>query len=324
MNFIAPEQVVLYLIDIVFLLFGLTTLGISYQMITSFDFNSSTSYQYNLEKKNILVSNIVTFLIFFKIPLLFFFLYFIDSLAPTIPGAMCAVGVLNSDRYGAFLIILKVVNIFLLGYWYYINRFDLRTYGFIYTKLKYKLLIFVILMVVLEFLLEFRLFNSISPTKIVSCCGSIFGGEVKSYSLLWLDFGDRFLLISTFGVFILLGLSYIFKIFKFYGVLSIFFLIVSVYSLIGFFSPYIYELPTHKCPFCILQKDYYYIGYLIYFLLLGGSFYGSNLLVLSKFLNDTLRLKWCKISFYLFTIYLLVVSSYVILYFVRNGVWLTE
>jgi hypothetical protein len=46
---------------------------------------------------------------------------------------------------------------------------------------------------------------------------------------------------------------------------------VSVAALISFIALYFYELPTHHCPFCILQREYGYVGYLIYAtLLLGG------------------------------------------------------
>jgi hypothetical protein len=48
-------------------------------------------------------------------------------------------------------------------------------------------------------------------------------------------------------------------------------------------SCYIYELPTHHCPFCILQKEYGYIGYLIYLTLLGGAIAGLSVGALMPF-----------------------------------------
>jgi hypothetical protein len=51
--------------------------------------------------------------------------------------------------------------------------------------------------------------------------------------------------------------------------------LVSVVSLISFISLYFYQLPTHHCPFCILQKEYYYVGYLLYVALLGGVVCGA-------------------------------------------------
>ncbi|MCD8478146.1 MAG: hypothetical protein LRY68_09925, partial [Sulfurospirillum sp.] len=42
---------------------------------------------------------------------------------------------------------------------------------------------------------------------------------------------------------------------------NLLFLFFAIVSLILFFSTYVYELPTHHCPFCLLQSDYYGVGY---------------------------------------------------------------
>ena len=49
---------------------------------------------------------------------------------------------------------------------------------------------------------------------------------------------------------------------------------MSIASLISFISLYIYELPSHHCPFDILQGEYGYIGYPLYLSLLGGGLAG--------------------------------------------------
>jgi hypothetical protein len=63
---------------------------------------------------------------------------------------------------------------------------------------------------------------------------------------------------------------------------SLFFLI-SCAALISFISLYFYELPTHHCPFCILQREYGYIGYLLYGSLLCGVVSGIGVGVLMPF-----------------------------------------
>jgi hypothetical protein len=60
-------------------------------------------------------------------------------------------------------------------------------------------------------------------------------------------------------------------------------LLVSITSLISFISLYYYELPTHHCPFCILQKEYGYVGYLLYFLLFAAGVGGLGVGVLLPF-----------------------------------------
>lgn len=52
------------------------------------------------------------------------------------------------------------------------------------------------------------------------------------------------------------------------------FLFVAYYAITYFFGLYIYEMPNHKCPYCMLQKEYYYIGYVIWGTLFVGTFLG--------------------------------------------------
>ena len=61
------------------------------------------------------------------------------------------------------------------------------------------------------------------------------------------------------------------------------FFIFSVVAIISFVSLYFYQLPTHHCPFCILQKEYYYIGYPLYAFLFAGSFLGIMVGVVERF-----------------------------------------
>ena len=51
---------------------------------------------------------------------------------------------------------------------------------------------------------------------------------------------------------------------------------VSLASVLSFISVYFYELPTHHCPFCLLQKEYGYIGYPLYIILFGGGIFGMG------------------------------------------------
>ncbi|HEY6001172.1 MAG TPA: hypothetical protein VI078_17950, partial [bacterium] len=51
-------------------------------------------------------------------------------------------------------------------------------------------------------------------------------------------------------------------------------LAVGAASLVSFIGMYCYELPTHRCPFCVLQSDYHYVGYALYLALLGGGVTG--------------------------------------------------
>ena len=62
-----------------------------------------------------------------------------------------------------------------------------------------------------------------------------------------------------------------------------FFFLISCFSFLSFISLYFYELPTHRCPFCVLQKEYGYVGYLLYASLLTGAVSGLGVGVLRPF-----------------------------------------
>jgi len=61
--------------------------------------------------------------------------------------------------------------------------------------------------------------------------------------------------------------------------------VVSILSTLSFISLFFYELPTHHCPFCILQKEYGYIGYPLYLSLFGATILGLGVGVLMPFRN---------------------------------------
>jgi hypothetical protein len=83
----------------------------------------------------------------------------------------------------------------------------------------------------------------------------------------------------------------------------------------------VYELPQHHCPFCLLQKDYYYIGYFMYTFLYLGTFFAMAGYIALK-LNYENSWKWLKLSVILDGVYVLLVSFYPLAYYFKNGVWL--
>ena len=68
-----------------------------------------------------------------------------------------------------------------------------------------------------------------------------------------------------------------------YAVLSLLMFIISLVSIVSFISLYIYELPTHHCPFCIIMEEYHYLGYLLYLLLFGAVVAGIGVGALIPF-----------------------------------------
>jgi len=104
-------------------------------------------------------------------------------------------------------------------------------------------------------------------------------------------------------------------------VANLLFGISAYYSIVYFFGTYIYELPTHKCPFCMLQDHYYFVGYLVWGLALFGIFLNIDSTIMqSIFKQKSKTLK--NISLITITLFVLLCSSYVAIYYYKNGVLL--
>jgi hypothetical protein len=97
--------------------------------------------------------------------------------------------------------------------------------------------------------------------------------------------------------------------------------LVSISSIFSFISLYIYELPTHACPFCLLQKEYHFIGYPLYLTLLGGGITGISAGVVGPFgkikslatILPGIRKKLILTSVILFLIFTIIVTVQIFL-----------
>ena len=124
---------------------------------------------------------------------------------------------------------------------------------------------------------------------ITSCCGSLFsserveglGSEIAALSpktMLWAFYASVAMTIIT-GIHFYLRQrgGYLFS------ALAIITFLISITAIISVISLYIYEMPTHHCPFCILQKEYHYVGYLLYLALFGALVSGGGVAALISF-----------------------------------------
>lgn len=314
------SEVIVYLLSealLYLLLFiaAVATLGI----LKGWNFDSFTKRQFDLENRSYLVMSIIFFVLGLKMLLLPYFAYTIDALSLLVPGAMCAAGVIDANDYGSPLLLLKIIILFLSGLWLGINRLDLEEKHYPYMKLKswFYLLLFVLLSV--EMVLDILYFSRIETTNPVSCCSVIFG-EIGGNSLPFgLDIPKLLILFYLLYALLVLMLftgHYLVRI-----AASLFFALIAYYSVVYFFGTYIYELPTHRCPFCMLQTEYHYIGYLLWGLLFAGTFLAIESAVMEGlFCRDALKLK--KISIGLLTLFVLLCSSHVGFYYLKNGVLL--
>jgi hypothetical protein len=187
---------------------------------------------------------------------------------------------------------LKIVNFILAGLWLVLNHADNQGYDYPLIKKKYLLLVGVAPSIVLESVLQNAYFLNMEPNVITSCCGSLFSGEseqtsgglgseIASLPALQMMTIFYIAMITTLAS----GLLFYFKKMGgyLYAVLSLVTFIISLISIVSFISLYIYELPTHHCPFCIIMEEYHYVGYLLYILLFGAVVSGVGIGTLIPF-----------------------------------------
>lgn len=315
------HEVIVYLLSeaILYLLLLLafaTTVG----LLRKWDFQHFTTAQFKRENRAYLVMTIIFFVTLLKLLLLPYFVYTVDALSNLVPGAMCAAGVVKANGYGGVLLVLKVVILLLSGVWMSINHLDLQQKNYPYFYVKMGLFVVIFLLLSGEFLLDILYFTHIETTKTVSCCSVIYGQTGGTNGLpLGLDL--KRLLTLFYLLYGLILLTLLTEMFAVALVSLLLFAPVAYYSVVYFFGTYIYELPTHKCPFCMMQYHYHYVGYLVWGLLLFGLFFGVDFLVMWRFF----RAKRTKLKYFallLLTLFVLLCSGYVLYYYLQNGVLL--
>ena len=317
---LTPEVLAILILNSIFLIFALVAFVLSLKIFFRWDMEATTQEQYGLEKQSYLGATIIKYIFAIKLPLFLFFVFTLDKISTLLTGAMCGAGVVDATDYGSYLLVLKLINLYLFGFWLTLHYLDIKSPNLPYTRLKFEFFMVAFLFLVVEIVLEGIMFASIDIDKMVSCCGTLYSSSTTSAIGGIFSIDRVILLILFYGNFSLMAIFYKLRLFYLFAISNLSFILVSLLSLIQFFGTYIYQLPTHHCPFCFLQSDYYYVGYLLYGLLFLGTFYGMRVGVVKILGEDEGRGLTYSLLFNF--VYVLLVSSYVVIYFIENGVWL--
>jgi hypothetical protein len=258
------------------------------KILRFWDLRSGSSLQLDLERRTYLISTVLAYMFGFQLVSLFLLIYTADSLCTLFTGAMCAAGTFNVNAYGYPLLVLKLINFLLAGLWLTVNHADNRAYDYPLIRKKYAFLLLLAPFIVLEAVLQARYFLGLKPDVITSCCGSLFStnssgvaADLASLPAVPLQYAFAVIMASTIALGIAVAVTGRGGYALCFTTAAAF--IMGIASLISFISPAIYELPTHHCPFCVLQKEYGYIGYLFYATLLGGAVTGIGAGILKPF-----------------------------------------
>jgi hypothetical protein len=258
------------------------------QILRRWNIRSGSEGQLLLERKTYLISTLLSYLFGFELLSLFLYIFTVDHLHTFFVGAMCAAGTLQVNSYGYPTLILKVINFLSAGFWLILNFVDNRGYDYPLIKKKYLFLLILTPLILGEMVLQANYFLRLNPNIITSCCGSLFSvneGGVTSEMVALPSIPMKIVFYLTVAFTAASGVTFYLKNkwgYLFSSLSGVTFL-VSLASILSFISVYFYELPTHHCPFCILQREYGYVGYPLYFTLLGGTISGVGVGLLIPF-----------------------------------------
>jgi hypothetical protein len=246
------------------------------------DLQCGSERQLRLERKTYLVSTAMTYVFAYQLGSLFLFIFTADKLSPLFVGAMCAAGTLNVNGCGYPALGLKVINFWLAGAWLLVNYTDNQAIDYPLIKRKYLFLLFLAPFAVAEMVLQWGYFFRLDAQVITSCCGSIFSAAGKGVGAAFTALPSIPMKVVFYLNLVLTGIAglaffrrgrpgvgYVFS------VMSGITFLLSLAAVISVFSLYYYQLPTHHCPFCILQREYGYVGYPLYLCLLVGVVTGT-------------------------------------------------
>ena len=310
------------------------------RVLRYWDSGSDSALQIRLESETWLSAALVESSLIVQTMSLLLLVFAADEFSQVLAGAMCATGAFAANDYGFWSITIKLVAVFLYGFWIVIHRLDVQSEFYPLTRIKHLAILLLLPVVGVDIVLQSLYLYNLTPDIITSCCGVIFSGVTEG------DLG----LSYTFSVTQLLSLFYLFAILLFvmkwiaihnktqggryhnliYAGISLgwlFYFPYGLYVITIVISSYIYAMPYHHCPFDMLKGEYYWVGYPIYITFIGAAFLGisSGIVGLTWRLPGLLpgirsfQTRFIVISFWLLIAFLLVVSYAPLLYYFNGG-----
>jgi hypothetical protein len=325
------------------ILFGGSAVGTGIRVIGYWDAGADTTRQIDLENRTWLAAMLVEYGLMLQIVSLLLLVLAADSFSQVLVGAMCATGAFLANDFGMPALAVKIFGLFLYGLWVVLNRLDLQSEQMPLTRMKFYYLLLLIPYILADTTLLLLYLGGLQPDIITSCCGVVFGGgggdghnlvgSVPATQLMILYYGFAGLLLfagwrslrrigrnaSQSEILGSLGLALAWLIFFLFSLLVV----------TAVISSYIYAMPAHRCPFDILRREYYRVGYPIYFFLFAGTFSGISAGVIASLAGRpgmtgpvaTYRRAATRLSLLLMVLFLLVISWFPAAYLASGGEW---
>lgn len=250
------------------------------RILIKWNLASGSELQLALERRTYLISTMLAYALGFELISLFLFVHTAEDLHSLFVGAMCAAGALYANPFGYPALVAKLALAVMAGAWLIVNHADNLCPDYPLIRVKYAWLLVMLPVSAASTALTWLYLTGLRADVITSCCGTLFSlglPDVKEeITLSAPESYARYALYASAALSFGSGAYYYLRgrLGAVYAVSCLLMLTSGIAALIAVVSPYIYELPTHHCPFCMVQSDYDYIGYLIYALLIGGSAVG--------------------------------------------------
>ena len=253
------------------------------RVLLSWNANSDGPKQIQLENEIWLSSTLVAYALGFQILTLIIFVLAADSYGQVIAGAMCATGALLANDYGMPVLLLKLVGVFFYGFWILLHQLDIQAETYPLVKAKYIYLILLLPLIITDITGQTIYIARLSPDIITSCCAVVFGSSKGGGpNLIGAISQDRMLVFFYGALAVLFGLQLILLFYRrdwlfITGAAGwISFFVIAIVAIITVISSYVYAMPYHNCPFCLLKPEYNYIGFIIYGSLITATFFGMT------------------------------------------------
>ena len=259
------------------------------RVLRHWDQGADTARQIRLEQEVWLASAAMQYGLVFEVLSLLLLVLAADSFSGQLAGAMCASGALTANGFGFPALLVKIVVVFASGFWLLLHRLDLEVETMPLVRRKFAVLPGLVALLALDGVLQTSYLLALSPDVITSCCGVLFNpGATDGFNLLapssplvvLSPFSLLAVLLVLLGCRLLAGfrqnLPLPFWLPLLYGGCWALFFVVALWAVTVFFSSYFYMLPSHRCPFDLLQREYGWVGYPIYLSLFWGAYLGMG------------------------------------------------
>lgn len=258
----------------------------SVQLLRHWNLASGARRQIELERRTYLIATTLTLVLALQGFALMLMVFNADAMAPLLVGAMCAFGTFNASVFGFPALFAKMALFFAAIVWLAMNHADVQARDYPLTRRKYALLLLIAPLGLIDAGLSLAYFADLKTDTLTSCCGTVFNPEKTGLGAEAAALDPRTALILLAGS---LGLTTVLgwladrrpTMAIAYGAASPVFFAVALAAVVSAVSIYSYENPYHHCPFCLLKREYNYIGFALYAPLFFGAACGLASGVLS-------------------------------------------